>query len=391
MNKELMITEYLNHTCACYYEEGKLTELNILPEASILGNIYVGRVKNVVKNLDAAFVEIQPGVVCFYSLKDNNHIFLNPKHSETVVVGDELLVQVTKEAIKTKAPLAGAELHLTGNLVIVTVGRQTVGISKKLPNDDKTKQLRETLAAQLPEGYGVIVRTNAYESSIDAIELELKELLSQLTGILEHADCHKVYSCLYQERPPLIQLLDDYVGQSFTRIITDLPDIYEELGHYKKLQPEVQTLLYERQLQPLYAAYRLDRDWKELTGKRVWMNSGAYLVIEQTEAMVVIDVNTGKSVDRKKKQAHLKKVNLEAADEIARQLRLRNLSGIIIIDFIDMEQQKDCEELIEHLITVIRRDRIPTSYIDMTKLNLIELTRKKVRKSLIEQISDIYS
>lgn len=387
MNKELMITEYDEHICACYYEDGRLTELNVLSKTSILGNIYVGRVQNIVKNLDAAFVEIQPGLVCFYSLKENRHFFLNPKHSDTVVVGDELLVQVTKEAIKSKAPLAGSELHLTGNLVIVTTGRQTVGISKKLPNDAKTKQIREALEAQLPEGYGVIVRTNAYDSPLEAIELEFKELLARFMNLLSHADCHKVYSCLYQERPPIIQLLDDYIGHSFTRVITDLSDIYEELTPYTKLHPEVQTFLYEQKIQPLYAVYRLDRDWKELTGKRVWLNSGAYLVIEQTEAMVVIDVNTGKAIDSKKKQTHLKRVNLEAADEIARQLRLRNLSGIIMIDFIDMEQQADRDELVEHLISSLRKDRIQTSYIDMTKLNLVEVTRKKVRKSFLEQIT----
>ena len=184
-----------------------------------------------------------------------------------------------------------------------------------------------------------------------------------------------------------MQLLDDYTGQTFTRIITDLPDVYENLEEYGEQYPDVQLQLYETEFQPLYAVYRLDRDWKEVTGKRVWLNSGAYLVIEQTEAMVVIDVNTGKAINRNRKQQHLKKINMEAADEIVRQLRLRNLSGIIMIDFIDMENLENREELIEHLCNRLRQDRIPTNYIDMTRLNLVELTRKKVRKSLAEQIS----
>lgn len=386
MNHELMITEYEAHKCACYYEEGRLTELNVLPPASILGNIYVGRVQNIVKNLDAAFVEVQPGVVCFYSLTDNKHIFLNQKRTEDVTIGDELLVQVTKEAIKTKAPLVSSDLHLTGNLVVVTLGVRMVGVSKKLPNDEKISQLKATLFERLPEGYGVIIRTNAYEKKREEVELEFERLLVQMMDIVEHAACHKAFSCLYQERSPLMQLLDDYTGQAFTRIITDLPDVYENLEEYEEQHPDVQLQLYETEFQPLYAIYRLDRDWKEVTGKRVWLNSGAYLVIEQTEAMVVIDVNTGKAINRNRKQQHLKKVNMEAADEIVRQLRLRNLSGIIMIDFIDMENPENREGLIEHLCKQLRQDRIPTNYIDMTRLNLVELTRKKVRKSLSEQI-----
>ena len=139
-------------------------------------------------------------------------------------------------------------------------------------------------------------------------------------------------------------------------------------------------------MQPLYALYRLDRDWKEITEKRVWLKSGAYLVIEQTEAMVVIDVNTGKAVNKKKREEHFLKVNQEATTEIARQLRLRNLSGIIMIDFIDMENLVHKDALIQHLCREIKKDRVQTAYVDMTALNLVELTRKKVQKSLAEQL-----
>lgn len=388
MSQELMITNYENHICACYYEEHSLSEIQILDSQSdsMLGNIYVAKVQNVVKNLEAAFVEIQPGVVCYYSIKDNQHRFLNPKNTDKVVVGDELLVQVTKEAIKSKAPLAGAELHLTGNLVVVTLGTGKVGISNKLPKDEHTTSMKLALESKLPKGYGAIIRTNAYESTLEAVEQEFDRLIEQLMNIVEQAKFHKVYSCLYQERTPLAKLIDDYNNHDFVRIVTDLPDVHSELLEILPKEQQDKVSLFTQQMQPLYAIYRLDRDWKEITGKRVWLKSGAYLVIEQTEAMVVIDVNTGKAVNKKNRQEHFLKVNKEAATEIARQLRLRNLSGIIIIDFIDLEQSEHKGQLIEHLSRELQKDRIQTSYIDMTRLNLVELTRKKVRKSLVEQM-----
>lgn len=400
MTKELVITNYENRICACLYEDSQLMELQVLPKDSntnnsqnqlmnnsdILGNIYVAKVQNVVKNLDAAFVEIQPGLVCYYSLKENHHHFLNPKNTDKVVIGDELLVQVTKEAIKTKAPLTGSELQLTGNLVIVTYGNGNVGISNKLPKDEKTQEMKASIETKLPEGYGAIIRTNAYESTIEALEQEFNRLLQKLFHIVEQAKFHKAYSCLYQERSPLAKLLDDYNNKDLVRIITDIPEIQEELTELLSEEEKNKVEHFQPGLQPLYAIYRLDRDWKELTGKRVWLKSGAYLVIEQTEAMVVIDVNTGKSVNKKNREEHFLKVNQEAATEIARQLRLRNLSGIILIDFIDMEKLEHKEQLVEHLCKEIQKDRIQTSYIDMTKLNLVELTRKKVRKSLGEML-----
>lgn len=388
MSQELMITKYENRICACYYEDYSLAEMQILDSQSdsILGNIYVAKVQNVVKNLDAAFVEIQPGVACYYSLKENKHHFLNVKNTEKVVVGDELLVQVTKEAIKSKAPLVGSELHLTGNLVIVTLGSGKVGISNKLPKDEHTASMKAVIEAKLPEGYGAIIRTNAYENTVEAVEEEFDYLIKQLTSIVEQAKYHKVFSCLYQERTPLVKLINDYNNQDLTKIVTDLPEIHEELLEIIPVEQQDKVSFFTQELQPLYAIYRLDRDWKEVTGKHVWLKSGAYLVIEQTEAMVVIDVNTGKAVNKKNREEHFLKVNMEAATEIARQLRLRNLSGIIMIDFIDMEHLEHKGQLIEHLTREIQKDRIQTSYIDMTQLNLVELTRKKVRKSLREQL-----
>lgn len=392
---ELMITQYENRICACYYEENRLAELQIFSngenatdtQASILGNIYIGKVQNIVKNLEAAFVEIQPGLVCYYSLFENtNHHFLNPKKNQRLVIGDEILVQVTREAIKTKAPTVSSELQLTGNLVLVVHGTKRVSVSRKLPMDDKVQELKALLEEHLPDGYGAIVRTNAYESTPEAVLEEFNTLYTQLSAIIEQSNYQKVYSCLYQEENALKRIINNYNNEALTHIITDLPEVAEEIKAILSEQEQGKLEFFTEQLQPLYAIYRLDRDWKIATDQRVWLKSGAYLVIEQTEALVVIDVNTGKAINKKNRQEHMLKVNQEAATEIARQLRLRNLSGMILIDFIDMEQLEHKDQLIRHLKNELKKDRIPTSYVDMTKLNLVELTRKKVQKSLREQI-----
>jgi ribonuclease G len=319
-------------------------------------------------------------------LNGNQHHFLNPKQNDRVVIGDELLVQVTKEAIKSKAPMAGSELHLTGGLVVVTLGGSKVGVSKKLPNDSKTQTMKQALQERLPKGYGAILRTNSYESTLEQVEAEFDRLLEQLSTLVEQARFHKVYSCLYQERSAIQQLLDDYNNDRLITILTDIPELEAQLQKLLTGQDIHKLKHYSETMQPMYALYRLDRDWKEAVAKRVWLKSGAYLVIEQTEAMVVIDVNTGKAVNKKNRAEHFLKVNQEAAGEIARQLRLRNLSGIIMIDFIDMEDLTHKEQLIQYLCNELKKDRIQTTYIDMTRLNLVELTRKKVKRSLQEQL-----
>lgn len=396
MSNELVITKYQENTFACYYEEGKLSELQVLSDhgsgISLIGNIYVARVQNIVQNIDAAFIEIAPGQVCYYSLLDNQHLFLNAKKNEKLVIGDELLVQIEKDAIKSKAPIASAGLQVSGNLVVVKRNLKKVMISHKLPKDERTDAIRNALESRLEHDFGVILRTNAYESPVDAVIAEYEELSSRLYEIINQARYHKVFSCLYTGNSPLEQMYNSYNNASFRRIVTDIPEVYEELQAMlqkkgtsgESNQPTLE--LFEQKLQPLYAIYRMDRDIKELISKRVWLKSGAYLVIEQTEAMVVIDVNTGKAVDKKGREDHFLRVNKEAATEIARQLRLRNLSGIIMIDFINMQDSASRESLIHHLIEELKKDRITTNYIEMTKLNLVELTRKKIHKSLSEQL-----
>ena len=179
--------------------------------------------------------------------------------------------------------------------------------------------------------------------------------------------------------------------EGLIEIVTDLPQVYEQIEQQQFSEPvfaQIPVRLYEDPLLPLAALYNLNKQTEEALQPKVWMKSGGYLVIEPTEALTVVDVNTGKSVNKKNRQEHFLKINLEAAEETAAQLRLRNISGIVIIDFINLEQEEDRNTVMEHLRRCVKVDSVPVQVIDMTKLNLVELTRKKVEKSLAEQLTE---
>ena len=210
-----------------------------------------------------------------------------------------------------------------------------------------------------------------------------------LKQLIKESGSRTCYSCLYKTLPSYIAGIRDSYAGGLEEIVTDCPDLYGQLKEYletSQAEDAGKLKLYTDRLLSLGKLYSLDNALSKALDKRVWLKSGGYLVIEPTEAMVVIDVNTGKYEGKKKLEETVLKINLEAAAEIARQLRLRNLSGIIIVDFIDMEREEDRKALLAHLVEVVSRDPVKTTVVDMTALNLVELTRKKVRKPLHEQV-----
>ncbi len=248
--------------------------------------------------------------------------------------------------------------------------------------------MKSYLEPRKQEDFGMIVRTNAYKVPKEELESELIQLMDSFRKLLDNAKHRTCYSLLYSSAPSYLTGLRDSLKSSLEAVITDEPDIYEAVREYLiQNQPEDLGLLtrYEDKLLPLGKLYRIDKTMDEALGKRVWLKSGGYLVIEPTEALVVIDVNTGKYSGKKELRETIKKVNLEAAEEIGHQLRLRNLSGIIIIDFIDMEAEEDRRILMDRLEGILSKDPVKTTVVEMTKLNLVEVTRKKIRKPLYEQ------
>ncbi len=379
-------------TVYVFYENGHAAELSCLPAGgeSILGNIYVGKVKNIAANISAAFIEIANGQLCYYALNDNDApIFTTSKKKNTLVAGDELLVQVSREAVKTKAPTVSANLNFAGKYLVLTSGKRHLGLSSRLSPEEK-ERLRAIAEPFLGEDFGVIVRTNAAGASEEELKEELMELTATYRRTVDTGRNQSCFSLVYKEPSAYTTRLRGLRTGSFDKILTDRPEIYEEIRDYLTLhQPEDLPKLqfYEKTTPSLDSVYGLSKVFEEAGKERVWLKSGGYLVIQPTEALTVIDVNTGKYTGKKKKSNTFLKINLEAARELARQLRLRNLSGIIVTDFIDMDREEDKQTLMAVLASELKKDPVRTSLVDMTPLGLVEITRKKVQKTLAEQVN----
>lgn len=389
MESKLIITRQEERVVSALLENGRICELTCHgEESSLLGNIYIGRVQKIVKNIGAAFIEIEKGFPCYYPLDDcESPIYTKKIHSPSMVACDEVLVQVSREALKTKPPALTTNLSFTGKYLVLTTGKKQIGVSAKL--DRETKEKLKQLIATVSDGrYGFIVRTNAKDAQDAEILKEAESLISQCDAMIEKAKYRTCFTKMYETPGSWLSLLRDTYDSGLS-IVTDDRELYRQMQKYlEERQPEDlhRLVLYEDPLLPLAKLYRIGRAFQEALSERVWMKSGAYLVIQPTEALTVIDVNTGKCDTGKQKQETFRKINLEAAKEIARQLRLRNLSGIIIVDFINLTSDENKEELMEVLETELRRDPVKTALVDMTALNLVEITRKKVRKPLAEQL-----
>lgn len=373
------------------YQDKKMLEVTLEPveQQSILGNIYVGRVKNIVKNLNAAFIEIAPGTPCYYPLDEMKQpLFVKKINSPNMVQGDEVVVQVAQESSKSKPPKVTTNINLSGKYLVLTSENKRIGISKKI-SEEKREKIKENLSSDHLEDFGIIVRTNAVSASKEEMQKEYEKLKQEYIKLKETAPYRTVFSCLKESTPEYLHMLQNVNQSWLTSILTDDRELLEKAREYlTDFQPEDLDKLtyYDDPEMSLKNLYRFEHHLKEALLEKVWLKSGGYLVIQPTEALTVIDVNSGKSISKKKVQEHYLKINLEAAAEIACQLRLRNLSGIIIVDFIDMKSDDSKELLMQALESAVSADPVPVQVVDMTKLNLVELTRKKVRKSLAEQI-----
>lgn len=404
MSNKLVIVRQENRILSSYFEDINLVQVSInsTEDTGILGNIYLGKVKNIVKNINAAFVEIEGGRMCYYSMSENRYpIMANDNFDPEiksgleevkVKVGDELLVQVVKEDVKTKAPVVSANINFTGKYVALTYGKTTVGVSSKISDEKERRRLKNIAMQYHNKQYGFILRTNAAYTPEDKIKEEIEKLIETYIKIRKYGIHKSRFSLVYETPPNYICDIRDGYAENIDEFITDDKELYERIKDYlTQYQTEDLNKLrfYEDTLISLTNLYGLNEKLEEALRPYVWLKSGGTLVIQPTEALTVIDVNTGKAVAGKKKvQETFLKVNREAAKEIAKQIRLRNLSGIIIIDFIDLESKKDQELLMQELDEHLKKDPIKTTLVDMTALGLVEVTRKKVRKPLHEQVAE---
>ena len=398
--KKLILTQmnWKEHPCriVALEENGKLMELHLeSPEKEyLLGSIHIGKVQRVLPNIKGAFVEIENRVPCFYPYSKNQHpIFVREKKSPELKAGDELLVQVTQEALKTKAPCVSCNLSFPGTYLILTTENKTIGVSGKI-SAKKRQELKILLENALGnhQEFGVIVRTNAAETSPEHILNELKVLQSEMQETIRRGMINPCFTKIKTGSDFISSSLKSVYWDELESIVTDDADFYGTVTKFvNKMHPApiCEIKLYQDKLLPLYKLYRLEHGLEQALEEKVWLKSGGFLIIQQTEAFVAIDVNSGKYMSKKQAEEEYKKINLEAAKEIARQLRLRNLYGMILIDFINMNQYEDRTELLRAMKNFVRGDRITTTVVDVTPLGIMELTRKKEEKSIREQVFEV--
>ena len=361
-------------------------------EESLLNSIFVARVDNIVPNINAAFVRISPKQVCYLPLEDVQAPLYVKKQSElkSLSIGDEIVVQVVKDAIKTKEPVVSTKLTLTGKYCVLTTDNTSLGVSKKIKDSDHIhmNELLRTYVAEKASEYkfGMIVRTNAIEATEEELVDDLAKTMSRFILLKDKSSHQCAFAVLEKPEPPYVQKLKTVDLSALDYIYTDEEDIFEEIETNLPYLKEKELLkLYKDDKVSLGTLYNFKGSVDKLIEKRVWLKSGANIIIEQLETLTVIDINSGKNIS--KNETAILEINKEAAVEIARQLRLRNISGMIIIDFINMKSKEYIEELIAVLKEQIKQDSVPCTYIDLTKLGLVELTRKKTYKSLKEIIS----
>ena len=383
LNKELVITniEFSGriYTASVLFEDKKAVELRIgkKDEKSIVGNIYVAEIEKMVKNINAAFVRIGNDLPsCYLELKNG------------LEQGKKLIVQVSKDAVKLKAPCVSTNLNFSGKYLVLTTEHTILGISSKIEKETK-EVLKKWIEPLMDGSFGIVVRTNAATAQKAQILEEFTFLKKRWERIQQIGEHRNSFTLLEEAMPFYIEAIRDVYTEDLVQIRTDIPEYYEKiktyLSEYQKSELD-KLSFYEDKMVSLANVYSLRSLMEECQREKVWLKSGGFLIIQQTEAFVCIDVNTGKFVGKKKEQETYRKINLEAAEEIARQLRLRNLSGIILIDFINMTREEHRDELLHVLQKYLRKDPVKAKVIDMTPLHIVEMTRQRVRKPVSEEL-----
>lgn len=373
MNK-LIITKFLEKIATVEFFEQKAIDVNFENDSDYhLYDIYVGRVDSIAKNIGAAFIEIEGKEKCFYQLGKG----------EKLKVGDELPVQITKERSKAKDAECSLRLSIPGKYVVVTEGIYSLGISSKFSDNERRFELQQLFDStySYEDEFSFILRTKSEEADNSDIINEAESHIKLLRELRKKAKHTPVYKKIYAGSAFYLDKIRD--ARAVSEIVTDDESVYDNI---RASYPESKLTFYQDELLPLSKLYKLEKLVSDITSRRVWLRSGSYLVIDETEALTVIDVNTGKNEGGKMTEDTFFKTNLEAAREAARQIRLRNLSGIILIDFIDMKRKENMNEVVDCLREAVFYDPVKTNVIDVTKLNLVELTRKKTHKTLKEQL-----
>ena len=378
-------------------EDGRAVEIHAdsRTDGLKLGDICIGRVERVAANTGACFVEVARGIKGYLPLDDMTAPRYTRKGSSPKVQqGDELIVQVSREAFGTKGMSLTTKLQLSGRYLLLEMSGTELGISRKIP-EERRRALREHLFSeqaldamrQQLGTCGVIVRTNAEHAPDEEIRKELQNLTAAMHQLLLTAPYRPAYTVLLRQPDRWLKRIESVQTERLEEILTDDRNLYEALENYLPPYLREKLRFYQDPMISMHNVFSLTRELSRALCRKVNMKSGANLVIEQTEALVSIDVNSAHSINGRDKEKAVLKVNMEAAEECARQIRLRNLSGMILVDFINMEEKESYDQLMRHLAQAAAQDPMQVKVEDLTALGLVEMTRRKVEVPLSRQLS----
>lgn len=412
MTREILIASTPRESRVALLEDGSLVELMFdrPDEVRLVGDIYLGRVDAVLPGIQAAFVDIGAEKAGFLHASDlseddeeeegdNGEFGGNgrqprklPPIQEQVKRGDNVLVQVAKEPIGTKGPRLTAQVSLPGRFLVYMPGSSHVGVSRKIEDRDERARLRK-MAREIisPDAdAGVIVRTVGEEVTQQTLKREFKRLHERWRKIQRQADSQTAPAQVHREAKLISGIIRDLFSDKFDRLVVDSKEIHHEITQYvRNVDPELLDRVHRHDDPvPLFDRYDVEEQTQTAFQRSVNLPSGGHVIIEPTEALVSIDVNTGRYTGKKDPEHTILRTNLDAAREIAKQLRLRDIGGIIVVDFIDMESHDSRDRVLQELKTHLGRDRARTKAFEVSELGLIEMTRQRVRPSLFQSLTD---
>jgi ribonuclease G len=406
MNSEIIINSNPEETRVALLEFDQLVELYIerKKDISLVGNIYKAKVIKVLPGMQSAFVNIGFEKATFLHVADvyssfDSSVFgedieetipLNLPIEELLQEGQEVLVQVSKDPIGTKGARVTSYITIPGRYLVLMPGVEHIGISRRISDENERTRLKEIVSTLKPHNFGLIVRTASEGCTEEEIKKDIDFLMLLWENIERKKDKVKAPHLLYSDLDLASRSVRDMLGHDVNKLIIDSEDEYKRLQefvntYFPKLITKIE--LYEGE-EPIFDAYAIELEIPKTLGRRVWLKSGGYIVIDQTEALTAIDVNTGKFVGKATLEDTILKTNLEAVREIAYQIRLRNIGGIIIIDFIDMEKEENRNRLFTAFKEAMAKDRVKSTIFQVSELGLIQMTRKRVRESLGRTLCD---
>ncbi len=408
MKKEIIINSSVGETRIAILENGRLVELFAeQPENErMVGDIYLGKVVNVVEGMHAAFVNIGQSqdaflhfsdigdtLVDYKSFVDFENVRNSPKAKTNRPIpkeGQELLVQIIKEPISNKGARISTEISLPGRFLVLVPHSDVVGVSKKIYSIKEKRRLKKLVREIKPKGFGVIVRTVAEGKDRNTLEADLDMLLKQWHTLERKLKRASPPALIYKDVAMASSVIRDLFTSDVNRVLVDSKKLYKEIIAYLgDVSPSLcNRVEYYRSNKPIFDTYGIENEIEKSLSRKVWTPSGGYIIFDHTEALVSIDVNSGKFMGRKAPEENILKINLEAAREIARQLRLRDIGGIIVIDFIDMLDPNNKKRLYDEFRRELRKDRAQANIAPISEFGLIEMTRERVRPSLLFTFSE---